>query len=424
MSTIRPSSPSFPRPPHGAGVDSAMGPASMAVTEAATTALGSRRIVLLSSPTVEVYRRFGYNENQIERIMRCVAQFKAEIAAGEVTNAKPPHYIDPRVLELDCTRAASPPINAVILPRRTLISGLYKIFYWAVLLASKEDGREQDCFAAALVATRPRELPDPEARFQTECAMWRHLHELNIPNIPKYFGVVSNVLFTELYDEDVFEWLLHRIKTGSPVKNDEAYCRKVLCIFAQLIDAVEALHRNRIVHRDIKTENLFIQDGEEPVIALGDFDAAECIKAEGTSTVHVGTHRCMAPETWERCHAFSVDQRSQMVSFDQLSKGEMWTVGVLILDLLCAGQFSINCERRIYPPFSATFLDRSVLARLVNQLVFSLSQNHPTLPREISHLIKDLLDLDPSKRPSAAVTRAIVYSVYRPFASGQSSAVA
>ena len=78
----------------------------------------------------------------------------------------------------------------------------------------------------------------------------------------------------------------------------------VLAWLAQVTQALDHLHSNGVLHRDIKTANLFMT--KEGYIKLGDFGVAkvlehnaEHVSARTTATPGVGTPMYMAPEVCE-----------------------------------------------------------------------------------------------------------------------------
>lgn len=72
---------------------------------------------------------------------------------------------------------------------------------------------------------------------------------------------------------------------------------------AQLLDAVAELHKNKVVHRDVKPANIFLTKSGN-CLKLGDFGSAVKIQAHttipGELQAYVGTQAYMAPEVFTR----------------------------------------------------------------------------------------------------------------------------
>lgn len=80
-------------------------------------------------------------------------------------------------------------------------------------------------------------------------------------------------------------------------------------ILLQLLAAVEYLHANRVIHRDLKLGNLFLKEG--PNLKLGDFGLATLVYGEDDRKRTIcGTPNYIAPEVLEggeRGHSYEVD---------------------------------------------------------------------------------------------------------------------
>lgn len=78
----------------------------------------------------------------------------------------------------------------------------------------------------------------------------------------------------------------------------------------QIMNGLKALHDLKIIHRDIKSANIFLSDDYETV-KLGDLNVAKVAKEEYAST-QIGTPYYLAPEIWTnerydfRCDIFSM----------------------------------------------------------------------------------------------------------------------
>lgn len=89
--------------------------------------------------------------------------------------------------------------------------------------------------------------------------------------------------------------------------------------------ALEHIHALRILHRDLKTQNIFIGNGG--VIKVGDFGIAKVLAGTGDmATTVTGTPYYMAPEI---C-------RNQPYTY----KSDIWSLGCVLYEL-CTLRYSI-----------------------------------------------------------------------------------
>lgn len=157
---------------------------------------------------------------------------------------------------------------------------------------------------------------------------------------------------------------------------------ETLAIAMQIADALAAVHRRGIVHRDLKTENVLVgldADGET-LAKLIDFGVAEIVGspdgAMSCSTV-VGTPESMSPE---QATAGTIDRRSDIYSF-----------GVLLYEMVTGA-----------PPFQCNDLS-SLLLRLVKEAPVPPSQmpgaQKQLIPPMLERLILDCLAKSPADRP-------------------------
>lgn len=140
--------------------------------------------------------------------------------------------------------------------------------------------------------------------------------------------------------------------------------------FAQIFTALDYLHRSKVLHRDLKTSNIFIC--KNGTLKLGDFGIAKILdnSIQNANTV-VGTPYYMSPEI---C-------KNNPYSF----KSDLWSLGCIVYEM---------CELR--RPFES-----SNLLGLVSEIT---EKNYKPISSNYSKSLHDLISLilikDPSQRPS------------------------
>ncbi|XP_069023359.1 serine/threonine-protein kinase PLK1 [Embiotoca jacksoni] len=143
----------------------------------------------------------------------------------------------------------------------------------------------------------------------------------------------------------------------------------------QLLKGVHYLHNNRVIHRDLKLGNIFLNDDME--VKIGDFGLATKIEFDGERKKTLcGTPNYIAPEVLcKKGHSYEVD---------------VWSLGCILYTLLVGK-----------PPF-----ETSCLKETYNRI----KKNNYTIPWHInpaaSSLIKRMLHADPAQRPTIAELEA------------------
>ncbi|KAH7469282.1 Serine/threonine-protein kinase TIO [Phytophthora ramorum] len=138
-------------------------------------------------------------------------------------------------------------------------------------------------------------------------------------------------------------------------------------IAIQLIQALHVLHSNRIIHRDMKPQNILI--GSKQQIKLCDFGFARAIAHDSSLLRSIkGTPLYMAPElVQEKPYNYTVD---------------LWSLGVILYEL-AVGK----------PPF---YTDRIV--SLIQMIVRDDVKYPPTMSEDFQSFLRGLLNKDPAQR--------------------------
>ena len=198
-----------------------------------------------------------------------------------------------------------------------------------------------------------------------EIKIHKKLNNANIVGFEKFFEDKDNVyILLELCSNQTLKELVKRRKRLNELE--------VQCYTLQIIRALRYLHNHRIIHRDLKLGNLFLNNKLE--LKLGDFGLAAKLEYDGQRRKTVcGTPNYVAPEILEKKngHSYEVD---------------IWSLGIVIYTML----FGV-------PPFDAN--DEKVIYTKIKTNNYKFP-NNIKVENSAKKLISSLLNLDPSKRPT------------------------
>lgn len=139
-----------------------------------------------------------------------------------------------------------------------------------------------------------------------------------------------------------------------------------------MVSALKYLHAHKVIHRDLKLGNLFVNDKME--IKIGDFGLATKLEFEGDRKRTIcGTPNYIAPEILEgkNGHSYEVD---------------IWSLGVIIYTMLVGK-----------PPFETSDVKTTYKKIRMNSYTFP---DNIKCSKEAKDLISCILHLDPAKRPN------------------------
>lgn len=200
------------------------------------------------------------------------------------------------------------------------------------------------------------------------------LKNLDHPNIVAYKEsfLTSNQLIIVMEYCEVGE-LAYHIKR-KVTKGEHFTELEVFNWFVQIGLALEYVHGRRVIHRDIKTQNIFLTGNN--TIKIGDFGISKVLETtcQNANTV-VGTPYYMAPEACQ--------------SEPYTSKSDVWALGCILYEL---------CTLK--KPFEADNL-LGLVFKIVTEKPAPIPNDLP-YSKEVKQLIDLLLEKDPKDRPSIA----------------------
>ncbi|XP_017122301.1 serine/threonine-protein kinase polo [Drosophila elegans] len=174
------------------------------------------------------------------------------------------------------------------------------------------DVESDDVFAGKIVSKKLMIKHNQKEKTAQEITIHRSLNHPNIVKFHSYFEDVQNIyIVLELCKKRSMMELHKRRKSIT-----EFECRYYIY---QIIQGVKYLHDSRIIHRDLKLGNLFLNDLLH--VKIGDFGLATRIEYEGERKKTLcGTPNYIAPEILtKKGHSFEVD---------------IWSIGCVMYTLL------------------------------------------------------------------------------------------
>lgn len=210
------------------------------------------------------------------------------------------------------------------------------------------------------------------------------LNEINVlamldhPNIISYFDSFEEdgVLMIEMEYADNGTLAHYLSKQESSLEE-----KVILMMFQQIVAAIRHIHSHNILHRDLKTDNIFLT--KEGVIKIGDFGISKIMGSgnNGAQTV-LGTPYYISPEMCE----------GKSYSF----KSDIWALGCILYEVAC---------------LQKTF-EGTNLPALVNKIM--KGQFEPVrgnYSEGFKDLVSAMLKRDPEQRPEA---NSIMYHMLPP----------
>ncbi|XP_054725960.1 serine/threonine-protein kinase Nek8 [Anastrepha obliqua] len=194
--------------------------------------------------------------------------------------------------------------------------------------------------------------------------------KLHHPNIISYLGsfIRDNALLIEMEYAD--GGTLAQVIADRPLK-DYFPERYIIAVFEQISSAINYMHSENILHRDLKTANVFLN--KRGIVKIGDFGISKIMNTKVLAQTVLGTPYYFSPEM---CEGKEYDNKS-----------DIWALGCILGEMCC--------------------LKKSFAATNLSQLVSKImAGNYTTIPTGYSSglrsLLNNLLQVDASRRPKAS----------------------
>ncbi|XP_025230056.1 serine/threonine-protein kinase Nek11 isoform X2 [Theropithecus gelada] len=148
--------------------------------------------------------------------------------------------------------------------------------------------------------------------------------------------------------------------------------------FIQLLLGVDYMHERRILHRDLKSKNIFLKNN---LLKIGDFGVSRLLMGScDLATTLTGTPHYMSPEALKH------------QGYD--TKSDIWSLACILYEMCCMNHAFAG----------SNFL--SIVLKIVEGDTPSLPERYP---KELNAIMESMLNKNPSLRPSAIEILKIPY---------------
>ncbi|XP_050633767.1 serine/threonine-protein kinase Nek11 isoform X3 [Macaca thibetana thibetana] len=148
--------------------------------------------------------------------------------------------------------------------------------------------------------------------------------------------------------------------------------------FIQLLLGVDYMHERRILHRDLKSKNIFLKNN---LLKIGDFGVSRLLMGScDLATTLTGTPHYMSPEALKH------------QGYD--TKSDIWSLACILYEMCCMNHAFAG----------SSFL--SIVLKIVEGDTPSLPERYP---KELNAIMESMLNKNPSLRPSAIEILKIPY---------------
>ena len=222
------------------------------------------------------------------------------------------------------------------------------------------DTRTGQQFACKVISKRRLLEAKLNESFQREIDVLSQVHHPAIINMHDYLSdSLNHYVILELFSR---RNLCDRIVKEGPLCGDE-----LLSVFVQIADAVKCLHDRDLAHRDLKTENILIN--EAGLVKLIDFGFTRAQDECNPMTTHCGTMAYTAPE------CFYADNYNGLAA-------DIWSLGVVLYSLV-TGAF----------PWT-----KSGGPQLMNEIIHGTFFVPGRVPKECADLMYAMMKKNPEER--------------------------
>lgn len=211
------------------------------------------------------------------------------------------------------------------------------------------------------------------ARFKLEANSAASLSHANIVNVHDV-GSENNINFI------VMEYINGKTLKQVIKESGRLSSLKTLEISLQIVKALECAHKNNIIHRDIKPDNILIT--EDNIVKVADFGIAKVVDSAtiSNSNMVIGSVHYFSPE---QAKGISVDFRT-----------DIYSLGIVMYEMV-TGQVPYNAEISV-----------SIAIMHIQKPIIPPNEVITNIPEDINQVILKALEKEPINRYQTATEMA------------------
>ncbi|XP_009768104.1 protein IMPAIRED IN BABA-INDUCED STERILITY 1-like isoform X2 [Nicotiana sylvestris] len=245
------------------------------------------------------------------------------------------------------------------------------------------------------------------------------LRKLDHPNIMKLIGIITSRLSCCIYL--VFEYMEHDLSGLLSCPDIKFTDLQIKCYMRQLLSGLEHCHSRGIMHRDIKTSNVLINN--EGILKIADFGLANFLSARHKQPL---TSRVVT--LWYRPPELLLGSTNYGLTVD------LWSAGCVFAELffgrpLLKGRTEVEQLHKIFKLCGSPSDEYWRKSKLPLATIFkpqhpyesTLRDRCKELPKTAVNLIEKLLSIDPHRRGTASSAIDSEYFNTKPYACDPSS---
>ncbi|XP_011098677.1 probable serine/threonine-protein kinase At1g54610 [Sesamum indicum] len=245
------------------------------------------------------------------------------------------------------------------------------------------------------------------------------LRKLDHPNIMKLQGIITSRLSCSIYL--VFDYMEHDLAGLLSCPDIKFTDSQIKCYMQQLLSAVEHCHSRGIMHRDIKSSNILVNN--EGILKIADFGLANFTRPKNKQPL---TSRVVT--LWYRPPELLLGSTNYAESVD------LWSVGCVFAELfmgrpLLKARTEVEQLHKIFklcgsPPddyWKRSKLPLAAMFKPQQPYESTLRERCKEFPKSAVSLIETFLSVEPHKRGTAASALESEYFTTKPYACDPSS---